>query len=156
MVQRVGVGLFVGLMFGSCGVTEPDVERLLVTVAVSPSEIRPGELMDITVRASNVTNHALEFTSNSCVLELRVLDGTGTEVYPGSHACLDILRVHHLAPGEYLEETFDFDGRGRRGRESDYERYPLSPGSYWVEGSVTSAFASPSEHVQIRIASSGK
>jgi len=134
LVTAIGLG---------CSPTAPDVDRLHVAVTVTPSTVRPGEDVTVRVLAGNLTPTHLEFSSSSCVLTMRIFDDDGDEVYPIGYPCFDIRLVHTLAPGEYLEETFDFDGHGRRGEDHDYERYPLPPGSYWIEGTATNSFREP-------------
>ena len=143
------------LCVGSCGVTEPAIDRLHVAVALSEPEIQPGDTTRITVRATNLTDSDVEFSSNSCVLVLEIVDSTNQEVYPGSVPCLDILLIHRLAPGEHLEEVFSFDGWGRRSQQGGLERYPLAPGTYWVRGSVTSKRENPSEPVRLQVLTGG-
>lgn len=133
-----------------CGVTEP-VDHLLVTTSLSQQEIRPGDTTEITVRAANPTSSDLEFSSNSCVLVVQIVDSTGQEVYPGMVPCLDVFLVHTVAPGQYLEEVFEFDGWGRKEGAEGLEDYPLPPGNYWVRGSVTSRRENPSEPVRLQV-----
>ena len=151
MIMRIASYSAALLCVSACGVTEPTIDRLHVTVALSEPEIAPGDTTHITVRATNPTDSDLEFSSNSCVLVLQIVDSTDQEVYPGTVPCLDILIIHRLAPGEYLEERFTFDGWGRRVLEEAPELYPLAPGTYWVRGSVTSRRENPSEPVQLQV-----
>jgi hypothetical protein len=139
----------------SCDVTDPPVDQLLLTVSVSERAIHLGDTTEITVRATNPTNRDVEFSSNSCVLAPQVVDAERRDVYGGQGACNDILLVHRLAPGEYLEETFEFDGWGVKGWEEEFERYPLEPGTYWVRGGVTARRGNPSPWVPLQIEPAG-
>lgn len=136
-------------------VVEPSVDQLVVTVTVSEPEIRAGDTTTITVRATNPTNGPVDFSTNSCVLVALILDETGEEVYPGGGPCLDILLTHSVPPGEFLEEVFDFDGRGRRGWRDQGERYLLPPGTYQVRGAVGSERRNLSRPVPLQVRSDG-
>ena len=150
---RVGVVLS-ALLVASCDeLTWPtDAWVLDVSISVSPLEIAIGDTATVVIEAVNTTDRELRFSSNSCVLVMRVEDSTGNTVWGGG-PCLDILLVNAIAPGESVIQTFLFDGMGLLADGSG--EYPLPLGVYRVQAGVTQEFANPSGSIELRIVDAG-
>jgi hypothetical protein len=115
----------------------------------------PGDTATIRVIASNPTGRTLQFRTNSCVLGVRILDRAGHPVFQNPTTCNDIGLLHDLAPNEFIEQVFVFDGTttwgpflDENGREA---RVFLAPGVYQVFGGITADLVNASPHAPLRI-----
>ena len=138
---RCGSGaalLLISLLVSGCGgdgrrvVAPPaygDPAELVAWVSVTPTDIHPGETVQIEVGIRNPTTRPIVvgFTSGSCRLSYTVRDANGTGVAPG-FACTADAPTYELAPGETIAGRYSWDG-------TSYSGVPLPPGEYRVHSS---------------------
>jgi hypothetical protein len=98
-----------------------------------PSQVRAGEPVPITLRATNTGSRPLEMylMGRSVTFDITVSRPSGAVVWRrlDGQTVPAILQFRILAPGETLELRHDWDQRATRGRI-------VSPGTYVVQGAL--------------------
>ena len=133
------------MLLAGCGTaTGPNIVGIDVTLFLSQEEVAVGEPIEVRVVATNTTGRQLEFSTNSCVLVVRVLDQSNTPVLDAPATCSDIGLKHTLGPGESLERLVILD---RRAGES----FPLESGTYTMFAGISQDLLNPSDAAELRV-----
>jgi hypothetical protein len=109
-------------------------DEIVVTVAVEPASLAPGDTVTITVLAENAGQKTIEFGrgSSSCRLSAVVrIDDMDYAVY-APRACLKDLVPWTLAPGESRTESWPWAGA----LAAVDTMYLLPPGTYELLGAA--------------------
>lgn len=121
---------------------------------IAPASARSGQPVRFVLRATNVTNRALDLFLTGRVITFDVVlsDSNGREVWSRLHGQTvpAILRVEQLGPHQAIEMRADWSGLGNDGA-------PVPPGTYAAEGLLPADAPGPfrSARITIRIETAG-
>ena len=141
--RLVAFGAAIVVLAGCSEATGPNIPGIEVTVSLSDQEVAVGDIIEIQVLATNITAGELSFTTNTCVLVVRILNQSNTPVVDFPNTCNDIGVTTTLGPGESLAQVARFD--------DTHPAFPLASGTYMVIAGISSDLLNPSAAVELRI-----
>ena len=104
--------LFAGavlVLAGCADAMAPDIGGIELTLSLSQEEVVIGDTVEIRVVATNVSENEVSFTTNTCVLVVRILDESSTPLVTFPDTCNDIAVGTTIAPGDSIERIVQFD-----------------------------------------------
>lgn len=158
-MKRLLTGLTALAVIASCdsgplgpSSTSNSADGLMLSVAVSRSQLRAGDLDSITITLANTNDHAVSLNfSSGCQILPYIADGRGTTVLPsGGWACTAMLSRLDLAVGE--RRTVVLVWSGSTTFASEMPLRPLPSGVYTVFAALSAQelhLATPSVSVRL-------
>lgn len=128
----IGLVAFTGLM-GCMKSTNPN--GLLLWLEM-PSEVSMGEVVLLTLKIKNISNHPIVLGHASPAYNFIVTRPDGTEVWRWATGTLDVILSTPVNAGEELKFAAEWDQRELKwdNQSGPIKGDPVPPGTYWVQG----------------------